>query len=116
MRENVLFVNSATFLISALCLIPIHVTAPLARPKDLPRPFGRNSRWDSNSSSVNNRWFLTLVIISSLYNLGASAFIFILPVYAKEFLQVGPVQLGWLWSALGWYVSRFDVAGLEQAW
>ncbi|HNN43878.1 MAG TPA: MFS transporter, partial [Nitrospira sp.] len=26
---------------------------------------------------------------------------FILPVYAKEFLQVGPVQLGWLWSALG---------------
>jgi DHA3 family macrolide efflux protein-like MFS transporter len=24
-----------------------------------------------------------------------------LPVYAKELLQVGPVQLGWLWSALG---------------
>jgi len=44
---------------------------------------------------------LTLVIISSLYNLGVSAFVFILPVYAKEFLQVGPVQLGWLWSALG---------------
>ncbi|HRC42743.1 MAG TPA: hypothetical protein PLT27_01720 [Nitrospira sp.] len=30
-----------------------------------------------------------------------SAFVFTLPVYAKEFLQVGPVQLGWLWSALG---------------
>ena len=44
---------------------------------------------------------LTLVIISSLYNLGVSAFVFLLPVYAKEFLQVGPVQLGWLWSALG---------------
>jgi MFS family permease len=27
--------------------------------------------------------------------------VFILPVYAKEFLQVGPVQLGWLWSGLG---------------
>ncbi len=44
---------------------------------------------------------LTLVIISSLYILRVSAFVFILPVYAKEFLQVGPVQLGWLWSALG---------------
>src|SRR5690606_31604389 len=43
----------------------------------------------------------TLVIISPLYNLGVSAFVFILPVYAKEFLQVGPVQLGWLWSSLG---------------
>jgi len=42
-----------------------------------------------------------LAIIAALYNIGASAFIFLLPVYAKESLQVGPVQLGWLWSALG---------------
>ena len=33
--------------------------------------------------------------------LGVSAFMFLLPVYAKEGLQVGPVTLGWLWSALG---------------
>lgn len=37
---------------------------------------------------------LTLVSISSLYNLDVSVFVFILPVYAKEFLQVWPVQLG----------------------
>jgi MFS family permease len=42
-----------------------------------------------------------LVTISALYNLGASAFVFVLPVYAREALQVGPVELGWLWSALG---------------
>ena len=42
-----------------------------------------------------------LVTISALFNLGASAFVFVLPVYAKESLQVGPVELGWLWSALG---------------
>ena len=42
-----------------------------------------------------------LVIISTLYNLGASALVFVLPVYAKELLHVGPVQLGWLWSAMG---------------
>jgi MFS family permease len=48
-----------------------------------------------------HRTIFSLVIIAALYNLGTSAFVFLLPVYAKEFLQVGPVQLGWLWSALG---------------
>jgi MFS family permease len=44
---------------------------------------------------------LLLVTITALYNLGASAFVFVLPVYAKELLHMGPIQLGWLWSALG---------------
>ena len=99
--ENVLFVNSATFLISALCLMPIRLTVPQTRLED-----SSSSVWEE--LKVGFRFVfgqqsivLTLVIISSLYNLGVSAFVFILPVYAKEFLQVGPVQLGWLWSALG---------------
>lgn len=99
--ENVLFVNSATFLISALCLMPIHVTAPLARPKDLSTSIWQELTVGFQFVFGQQSMVLTLVIISSLYNLGVSAFIFILPVYAKEFLQVGPVQLGWLWSALG---------------
>lgn len=99
--ENVLFVNSATFLISAFCLMPIRFATTHVRAT-------------ANSSSVweelkvgfrfvfgQQSMVFTLVIISSLYNLGVSAFVFILPVYAKEFLRVGPVQLGWLWSALG---------------
>lgn len=99
--ENVLFVNSATFLISALCLMPIRFTMPRERAAE-----NSSSMW--NELKVGFRFVFgqqsmvfTLVIISSLYNLGVSAFVFILPVYAKEFLQVGPVQLGWLWSALG---------------
>ena len=99
--ENVLFVNSATFLISALCLMPIHVTAPLARPKDLSTSIWQELTVGFRFIFGQQSVVLTLVIISSLYNLGVSAFVFILPVYAKEFLQVGPVQLGWLWSALG---------------
>jgi MFS family permease len=99
--ENVLFVNSATFLASALCLMPITFKyASLAKNgstsavlEDLLTGF----RFVFGRQSL----VLTLVIISALYNLGVSAFVFILPVYANEFLQVGPVQLGWLWSALG---------------
>ncbi len=102
--ENVLYVNSATFLISAFCLIPMRFHETIEIRKEA----------DNSSASVlddlkvgfrfvfgaQSKVFL-LVIISALYNLGASAFVFILPVYAKEFLQVGPVQLGWLWSGLG---------------
>jgi MFS family permease len=102
--ENVLYVNAATFLVSALCLMPIRM-----RTEGLPAATGLVT-----SSSVMHDLLagfrfvfgqqgsvFFLAVISALYNLGASAFVFILPVYAKEFLQVGPVQLGWLWSALG---------------
>ena len=99
--ENVLFVNSATFLISALCLTPIRFAVSRVRAVQ-----GTSSVWEELRAGfrfvfAQRSMVLTLVIISSLYNLGVSAFVFILPVYAKEFLRVGPVQLGWLWSALG---------------
>jgi MFS family permease len=99
--ENVLFVNSATFLISALCLMPIRFRVPHVTGAE-----NSSSMWEELKVGFRfvfgrQSMVFTLVIISSLYNLGVSAFVFILPVYAKEFLQVGPVQLGWLWSALG---------------
>ncbi len=99
--ENVLFVNSATFLISALCLMPIHFAPTLVKAKDHSASVWEELKVGFRFIFGQQSMVLTLVIISSLYNLGVSAFVFILPVYAKEFLQVGPVQLGWLWSALG---------------
>ena len=102
--QYVLYVNAATFLVSALCLIPIrsnetiseHSTAS-AQSGSLVSDLSVGFRFVfGNRSTV-----LLLVVITALFNLGASAFVFVLPVYAKELLQVGPVQLGWLWSALG---------------
>ena len=102
--ENVLYVNSATFLMSACCLIPMRLHETLNTGKEA----GNRSASVLEDLKVGFRFVFgtqskvfVLVIISALYNLGASAFVFILPVYAKEFLQVGPVQLGWLWSGLG---------------
>jgi len=102
--QHVLYVNAATFLISALCLIPIRSNETL----------GQTQKASTLSGSLlsdllvgfrfvfrDRSTVFLLVIISALYNLGASAFVFVLPVYAKELLHVGPVQLGWLWSALG---------------
>ena len=99
--ENVLFVNSATFLLSALCLMPIRFGIPHVAARDASSSVWEELKVGFRFVFGQQPMVLTLVIISSLYNLGVSAFVFILPVYAKEFLQVGPVQLGWLWSALG---------------
>jgi MFS family permease len=102
--QHVLYVNAATFFISALCLIPIHTHETVRQS-----PQGSALSGSVLSDlAVGFRFVFgdrstvfLLVTISALYNLGASAFVFVLPVYAKELLHVGPVQLGWLWSALG---------------
>lgn len=102
--QHVLYVNAATFFISALCLMPIRSNEAIAegahvsaQPGSLLSDLSVGFRFVFGSRST----VFLLVVITALFNLGASAFVFVLPVYAKELLQVGPVQLGWLWSALG---------------
>jgi predicted MFS family arabinose efflux permease len=102
--QHVLYVNAATFFISALCLMPIRSNERIAKQSDASAEAGSLVR----DLSVGFRFVFggrstvfLLVVITALFNLGASAFVFVLPVYATEALQVGPVQLGWLWSALG---------------
>jgi len=101
--QHVLYVNGATFFISALCLIPIRSPESMRQ-----EPQSAASGSLLGDLSVGFRFVFSdrstvfmLVTISALFNLGASAFMFVLPVYARESLQVGPVELGWLWSALG---------------
>jgi MFS family permease len=102
--QHVLYVNAATFFISALCLMPIRSHETIAerpdasaQPGSLLRDLSIGFRFVFGTQST----VFLLVVITALFNLGASAFVFVLPVYATEALQVGPVQLGWLWSALG---------------
>lgn len=103
--QNVLYVNAATFLISVLCLLPIRVANQCRDHADAsPAHVGsvmQELRAGFRFVFGRQHTVFLLAIIAALYNVGASAFIFLLPVYAKESLQVGPVQLGWLWSALG---------------
>ena len=103
--QNVLYVNAATFLVSALCLIPIrcHETVPERQQQnpDSAKSVVRDLLVGFRFVFGDRSTVLLLVTITALYNLGASAFVFVLPVYAKELLHMGPIQLGWLWSALG---------------
>jgi MFS family permease len=41
------------------------------------------------------------MLTATLYSLGASAFVFLLPAFARQQLNASSVELGWLWSSLG---------------
>lgn len=103
--QNVLYVDAATFFFSALCLFPIQVHETLHRGrvagKGLTDGIASDLLAGFRFVFVEQKTVLMLMLTASLYSVGISAFIFLLPVFAKEVLGVGPVQLGWLWSALG---------------
>jgi MFS family permease len=50
---------------------------------------------------IQHRTVLLLMLTATLYSLGASAFVFLLPVFATQLLDASPIELGWLWSSLG---------------
>lgn len=101
--QNVLYVNAATFLISALCLIPIRV-----RPRaTLSNAAMARGHWSQDLMTgirfvwVEHPTILNLMLAAALYSLAASAFAFMLPVFAVQNLNAGALEIGMLWSALG---------------
>jgi MFS family permease len=101
--HNVLYLDAATFLVSALCLLPIRVdetTQSHARAGDR-ASIVRDLLVGFRFVFVQHRTVLLLMLTAALYSLGASAFVFLLPVFATQLLDASPVELGWLWSSLG---------------
>ncbi|MEP6957494.1 MAG: MFS transporter [Nitrospirota bacterium] len=114
--QNVLYVNAGTFLVSALCKIPLTV----------------KEKWQSGSASarhalrdlwegfqfvfVDHRLMLLLMAVASLSTVGATAFIYLLPVLAKDYLHADSVELGWLWASLslGLLVTTLWMAVVSQ--
>ena len=101
--HNVLYFNAATFLVSALCLMPIrlhetlHARAQIADRATILQDLLVGFRF----VFVQHRTVFLLMLTATLYSLGASAFVFLLPVFATQHLDASPVELGWLWSSLG---------------
>jgi MFS transporter, DHA3 family, macrolide efflux protein len=101
--QNVLYVNAGTFFVSALCLLPIRVRR-LTRPRGTVEhpPHVAREMWEGfRFVFLQHRPVMALMITAALYSLASSAFVFMLPVFAKQLLHMGPIELGWLWSALG---------------
>ena len=100
---NVLYVDAATFLVSALCLMPIRLHETLhARAQTADRAtILQDLLVGFRFVFIQHRTILLLMLTVTLYSLGASAFVFLLPVFATQHLDASPVELGWLWSSLG---------------
>src|SRR6266545_2714673 len=97
--QNVLYVNAGTFLVSALCKIPLkvmerrHSAHPSAPMREALRELKEGIRF----VLVDNRLLILLMAVASLFTVGTTGFVYLLPVVAKNYLQADAVQLGWLW-------------------
>jgi MFS family permease len=101
--HNVLYLDGFTFLVSALCLMPVrlhetmHMRERLASTATIFQDLLVGFRF----VFFQHRTVLLLMLTAALYSLGASAFVFLLPVFATQLLDASAVELGWLWSSLG---------------
>lgn len=100
--QNVLYADAATFLISALCLLPIRIRPMQGGPAGAERPaWSRELLAGVRFVCVEQPTVLNLMLAAALYSLAASAFAFMLPVFAEQNLSAGAMEIGVLWSALG---------------
>ena len=100
--QNVLYVNAGAFVAAVFCKFPLRVEEPR-------RSAGRSSPWrialDDLMEGVRfvlykHRLMLLLMAVASLFMLGSTGFVYLLPVLAKDYLHADSVQLGWLWAFL----------------
>jgi MFS family permease len=99
--QNVLYVDAVTFFVSALCLIGIRM-----RPLDKTQLEKGRGTWTQELLAgirfvYLEQTVLVLMVTAALYSLAASAFAFMLPVFAEQNLSAGALEVGALWSALG---------------
>jgi DHA3 family macrolide efflux protein-like MFS transporter len=101
--QVVLYVSSATFVLSVLSLARLHLRQTKAQ-KVAQRhggSFVEDLREGMRYVFIERRTIAGFVLTALCYSLVSSAFVFLLPVFAEKVLRVGAMMLGWLWSAYG---------------
>ncbi|HEX7094068.1 MAG TPA: MFS transporter [Nitrospiraceae bacterium] len=101
--QEVLCLNAVTYLVSALCLGLVRLGT--AHPSAGPKTIG-GSLWHDLTEGLafvvtKQRIILLLILTAACYGFGASALTTLFPVFANKLLGLGPVEVGYLWSALG---------------
>lgn len=101
--QEVLCINAATYLISAACLVLVRFNTPAAHPPSLvAKPTMLQDLIEGvRYGLVTQPGLLVLTGTAALYTFGTSALTALFPVFARKLLGLGPVEVGYLWSALG---------------
>ena len=101
--QEVLCVNAITYLGSAACLLAIKLSGSGELPAadspaaSLLRDLVEGFRF----ALIKQQRILLLILAASLYTFGTAAFSTLLPVFARKLLDLGPAEVGYLWSAFG---------------
>ena len=99
--QNVLYVNAGTFLVSALCKVPITLPSRDGAARLSTKTVWEDLRAGFKFVFYDHRILLLLVIIASVSMFNSTGFLFLLPVIGERILHVDSVGLGWLWSSMG---------------
>ncbi|HKP00468.1 MAG TPA: MFS transporter [Nitrospiraceae bacterium] len=101
--QEVLCLNAATYVASALCLVFVQLTP--GRGAEKQRAGGGSLLRDLQDGlafvAVKERVILLLIVAAGFYGFGASALTTLFPVYTKKMLDLGPIEVGYLWSTMG---------------
>jgi MFS transporter, DHA3 family, macrolide efflux protein len=101
--QEVLCLNAATYMISAACLMLVRFKKPVSiDPVPAAKPTMLQDLVEGFRYSVNVQpAILLLTGTAALYTFGTSALTALFPVFARKMLGLGPVEVGYLWSAVG---------------
>lgn len=101
--QEVLCLNAVTYMVSAVCLMMVRFDDPASKrsstesPTTMLQDLLEGLRYTVASQPV----VLLLTGTAALYTFGTSALTALFPVFARKMLGLGPVEVGYLWSALG---------------
>lgn len=101
--QEVLCFNAGTYMVSAGFLLFVRFAdpPPNGRPAGALPSLLADLREGLRYSIVSQPLILLLTATAGLYTFGTSALTALFPVFARKMLDLGPVEVGYLWSALG---------------
>ena len=99
--QSVLCVNAFTYVVSAMCLLPVRLPSVHAVQGHSPIFSSPIKDLVDGLRFAKQHILLLLIVIAALHSFGTAAFSTLFPVFGRKMLDLGPVEVGYLWSALG---------------
>jgi MFS family permease len=117
--SRVLYIDAASFVAFAACvaLIRLPEPAPTERVPLRPAALAGDLRAGLVFLARRQVGILLLTLVAGFQNIGASAFVFMLPAFVRQEVEGGSVWLGLLWSAfgLGMLLASASLAAVGRA-
>jgi MFS family permease len=99
--QSVLCVNAMTYVASAACLLPVRLPWVRSSPEQSAIFSSPVKDLVDGLRFAKQQILLLLIAIAALHSFGTAAFSTLFPVFGRKMLDLGPVEVGYLWSALG---------------